>query len=170
MLIKFRTMYPEHCVGDTYGGTAAAGEFERLLEDPAASEEFERTHKLADDPRVTKFGSFLRRTSLDELPQLLNVLRGDMSLVGPRPVTEAELARYHDDVITLLSFRPGVTGYWQINGRSLTTYEERVWLGPRLRPRLVAQARRRGPREDRLGARQEAGRVLIRPDPAQRTP
>ena len=104
----------------------AAGELQRLLEDPAAREEFERTYKLADDPRVTKFGSFLRRTSLDELPQLLNVLRGDMSLVGPRPVTEAELGRYHDDVITLLSFRPGVTGYWQVNGRSLTTYEERV--------------------------------------------
>ena len=127
-LIKFRTMYLEHCVGDTYGGTAADGELRRLLEDSAASEEFERTHKLADDPRVTKFGSFLRRTSLDELPQLLNVLRGEMSLVGPRPVTEAELARYHDDVVTLLSFRPGVTGYWQINGRSLTTYDERVWL------------------------------------------
>jgi exopolysaccharide biosynthesis polyprenyl glycosylphosphotransferase len=116
-LAKFRTMYRE-----------AAGELHRLLEDPAAREEFERTYKLADDPRVTKFGSFLRRTSLDELPQLLNVLRGDMSLVGPRPVTEAELERYHDDVVTLLSFRPGVTGYWQINGRSLTTYEERVWL------------------------------------------
>ena len=95
---------------------------------PQRAREFERTYKLADDPRVTKFGSFLRRTSLDELPQLLNVLRGDMSLVGPRPVTEAELGRYHDDVITFMSFRPGVTGYWQINGRSLTTYEERVWL------------------------------------------
>ena len=77
---------------------------------------------------MTKFGRFLRRTSLDELPQLLNVLRGDMSLVGPRPVTELELGRYDDEVSTLLSFRPGVTGYWQINGRSRSVYEERVRL------------------------------------------
>jgi len=127
-LIKFRTMYLEHCVGEDYGGDAASGQLQRLLEDPAAREEFERTHKLEDDPRVTRFGRFLRRTSLDELPQLLNVLRGDMSLVGPRPVTEAELRRYHDEVETLLSFRPGVTGYWQIHGRSRTVYEERVRL------------------------------------------
>ena len=127
-LIKFRTMYLEHCVGEGYGSDAAARELQRLLEDPQAREEFERTHKLEDDPRVTKFGRFLRRTSLDELPQLLNVLRGEMSLVGPRPVTEAELGHYRDDVITLLSFRPGVTGYWQINGRSRNIYEERVRL------------------------------------------
>ncbi|MGH3110825.1 MAG: sugar transferase, partial [Gaiellaceae bacterium] len=127
-LIKFRTMYLEHCSGEAYGGEAASDELRRLLEDPAAREEFERTHKLVDDPRVTKFGRFLRRTSLDELPQLLNVLRGDMSLVGPRPVTEAELGRYRDEVVTLLSFRPGVTGYWQINGRSRNVYEERVRL------------------------------------------
>jgi lipopolysaccharide/colanic/teichoic acid biosynthesis glycosyltransferase len=121
-------MYVEHSLGEGYGGDAAVGELQRLLEDPAAREEFERTHKLADDPRVTRVGRFLRRTSLDELPQLLNVLVGDMSLVGPRPVTEAELGRYHDEVMTLLSFRPGVTGYWQINGRSRTSYEERVRL------------------------------------------
>jgi exopolysaccharide biosynthesis polyprenyl glycosylphosphotransferase len=127
-LLKFRTMYLEHCTGEGYGGEAATGELQRLLADPAAREEFERTHKLADDPRVTKFGRFLRRSSLDELPQLLNVLRGDMSLVGPRPVTEAELTRYHDEVGTLLSFRPGVTGYWQIHGRSRTAYDERVRL------------------------------------------
>jgi exopolysaccharide biosynthesis polyprenyl glycosylphosphotransferase len=127
-LIKFRTMYLEYCSGERYGGNAAADELQRLLGDPAAAEEFERTYKLADDPRVTKTGRFLRRTSLDELPQLLNVLRGDMSLVGPRPVTEAELVRYRDEVMTLLSFRPGVTGYWQINGRSRNVYEERVRL------------------------------------------
>ena len=121
-------MYLEHSIGEGYGGEAAVGELQRLLEEPAAREEFERTHKLADDPRVTRFGRFLRRTSLDELPQLLNVVLGDMSLVGPRPVTESELGRYHDDVTTLLSFRPGVTGYWQINGRSRTSYEERVRL------------------------------------------
>ena len=125
-LVKFRTMYLEHCVGEEYGGSAAAEELHRLLERPEAREEFERTQKFADDPRVTRFGRFLRRTSLDELPQLLNVIRGDMSLVGPRPVTEAELARYRDEVGTLLSFRPGVTGYWQVNGRSRNIYEERV--------------------------------------------
>jgi len=127
-LFKFRTMYLEHCVGEAYGGAAAVGELQRLLQDPAAREEFERTQKLVNDPRVTGFGRFLRRRSLDELPQLLNVLRGDMSLVGPRPVTEAELDRYFNQVVTLLSFRPGVTGYWQINGRSRTVYEERVRL------------------------------------------
>lgn len=127
-LIKFRTMYLEHCTGPRYGGNSASGELRRLLEDPAAREEFEQTQKLSEDPRVTKFGRFLRRTSLDELPQLFNVLIGDMSLVGPRPVTESELDRYSDDVETLLSFRPGVTGYWQINGRSRTVYEERVRL------------------------------------------
>ena len=125
-LIKFRTMYLEHCVGDAYGGDAAAEELRRLLQDPAAREEFERTQKLEEDPRVTPFGRFLRRASLDELPQLLNVLRGEMSLVGPRPVTEAELSRYRDEVLTLLSFRPGVTGYWQVNGRSRNVYDERV--------------------------------------------
>ena len=125
-LIKFRTMYLEYCAGDAYGGSAAADELRRLLEDPAARDEFERTQKLEEDPRVTPFGRFLRRTSLDELPQLLNVLRGDMSLVGPRPVTEGELDRYRDEVLTLLSFRPGVTGYWQVNGRSRNAYDERV--------------------------------------------
>ena len=127
-LFKFRTMYLEHCVGEGYGGEAAIGVLQELLRDPVAREEFDRTHKLSDDPRVTTFGRFLRRTSLDELPQLYNVLRGDMSLVGPRPVTESELTRYRDEVVTLLSFRPGVTGYWQVNGRSRTAYDERVRL------------------------------------------
>ncbi len=128
-LTKFRTMYLEYCSGAGYGGNAAADELERLLErDAGAREEYERAQKLADDPRVTRLGRFLRRTSLDELPQLLNVLRGDMSLVGPRPVTVQELARYGDEVDKFLSFRPGVTGYWQINGRSRTAYDERVRL------------------------------------------
>ena len=127
-LAKFRTMHLEYCTGSGYGGGSAAGELNRLLEDPAAQEEFARTHKLANDPRVTRVGRFLRRTSLDELPQLVNVLRGEMSLVGPRPVTALELDRYREEVPTLLSFRPGVTGYWQINGRSLTAYDERVRL------------------------------------------
>jgi exopolysaccharide biosynthesis polyprenyl glycosylphosphotransferase len=127
-LVKFRTMYLDYCTGAAYGGADAAGKLERLLEDPEAREEFEQTQKLADDPRVTRFGRLLRRTSLDELPQLYNVLRGDMSLVGPRPVTERELARYRDEVVTLLSFRPGVTGYWQVNGRSRAVYDERIRL------------------------------------------
>lgn len=126
MLIKFRTMYLEFCAGPGYGGDGATDELQRLLADPAARAEFEQTQKLEDDPRVTAFGRFLRRTSLDELPQLINVLRGDMSLVGPRPVTEAELERYRGEVLTLLSFRPGVTGYWQVNGRSRNLYDERV--------------------------------------------
>ena len=125
-LFKFRTMRLEYCIGDEYGGAAASEELTRLLEQPAARAEFERTQKLTVDPRVTRFGRFLRRTSLDELPQLLNVLRGEMSLVGPRPVTTVELERYADEVGTLLSFRPGLTGYWQVNGRSRNVYEERV--------------------------------------------
>jgi exopolysaccharide biosynthesis polyprenyl glycosylphosphotransferase len=127
-LIKFRTMYIEDCVGDDYGGDAAATEFLRLLEDPIRKTEFDRSQKIVDDPRVTRFGRFLRRLSLDELPQLANVLVGHMSLVGPRPVTRAELSRYEPDTDTVLTFRPGVTGYWQINGRSETAWEDRVRL------------------------------------------
>jgi exopolysaccharide biosynthesis polyprenyl glycosylphosphotransferase len=127
-LVKFRTMHTEHSAGVGYGGERAAEELERILQDPRAREEFQRTQKLEYDPRVTKFGRFLRRTSLDELPQLLNVVRGEMSLVGPRPVTRAELAHYGDDVLTLLSVRPGMTGYWQIHGRSRNVYAERVRL------------------------------------------
>jgi exopolysaccharide biosynthesis polyprenyl glycosylphosphotransferase len=126
-LLKFRTM--EGAQAGTAGDEdAAAAELRRLLEDPALRAEFERSHKLASDPRVTRFGWFLRRQSLDELPQLVNVLRGDMSLVGPRPVTVHELSRYGADAETLLSFRPGITGYWQVNGRSRTSYEDRVRL------------------------------------------
>jgi exopolysaccharide biosynthesis polyprenyl glycosylphosphotransferase len=125
-LVKFRTMFLDECAEP---GESAENALERLFaDDPTARAEFARTQKLRNDPRVTGFGRFLRRTSLDELPQLLNVVRGDMSLVGPRPVTEAELTRYRDDVATLLSFRPGVTGYWQINGRSAAAYDERVRL------------------------------------------
>ncbi len=127
-LLKFRTMYVEDSIGDEYGGEAARREFLRVLEDPERRREFERSQKLVDDPRVTRFGAFLRRLSLDELPQLVNVLRGDMSIVGPRPVTEAELVRYGGDVASLLVFRPGITGYWQVNGRSQTDWDDRVRL------------------------------------------
>jgi exopolysaccharide biosynthesis polyprenyl glycosylphosphotransferase len=127
-VLKFRTMRLDACRGSRYGGDEAEAAFARLMGDPDKAAEFETTYKLADDPRVTRVGRFLRRTSLDELPQLLNVLRGDLSLVGPRAVTEAELARYGDRVDDLMSVRPGITGYWQINGRSRLSYDDRVRL------------------------------------------
>ena len=127
-LIKFRTMRLEYCRGDRYGGDAAEQAFARLLTDDTRRAEFERSYKLAGDPRVTRVGGFLRRSSLDELPQLINVVRGDVSLVGPRPITQDELKRYGEAVDDLLGIRPGITGYWQINGRSSTNYVERVRL------------------------------------------
>ena len=93
---------------------------------PAQRREFERRFKLADDPRVTRVGAFLRRTSLDELPQLINVLRGEMSLVGPRPVVAEELERYGARGALLLGVRPGITGYWQVNDRGGLSYEARM--------------------------------------------
>jgi lipopolysaccharide/colanic/teichoic acid biosynthesis glycosyltransferase len=102
-----------------------------LRNDPQARVEWERDHKLVNDPRVTRIGSFLRRSSLDELPQLLNVLRGEMNLVGPRPITVAELARYGRVRWHYLSVRPGITGLWQVSGRNNTTYEQRVALDRR---------------------------------------
>ena len=127
-LFKFRTMYAEHCRGANYGGEAAERAFEQLMQDASRKEEFARTFKLSADPRVTRVGRVLRRWSLDELPQLVNAFRGDISLVGPRPVTLDELERYGEDVDLLLGVRPGITGYWQINGRSNTNYVERVRL------------------------------------------
>lgn len=82
--------------------------------------------KLENDPRITRIGGFLRRTSLDELPQLINILKGDMSIVGPRPIVEKEIERYGVYAETVFAVLPGLTGYWQANGRSYTTYEERV--------------------------------------------
>jgi undecaprenyl-phosphate galactose phosphotransferase len=99
-----------------------------LASDAAAAAEWAATQKLTSDPRVTGVGSLLRRTSLDELPQLLNVLHGDMSLVGPRPIVDAEAVRYADDIATYCTVRPGVTGLWQVSGRSETTYARRVQL------------------------------------------
>ncbi|MBL6456674.1 sugar transferase [Belnapia sp. T6] len=102
-----------------------------LARDPAARAEWEATRKLKADPRVTRIGRVLRSTSLDELPQLVNVLRGEMSLVGPRPVVRDELERFYAPrgaVQDYLSVRPGVTGPWQVGGRSDTGYEERVAL------------------------------------------
>ena len=101
---------------------------ELLENDPAARAEWERDLKLKNDIRVTPVGRFLRRTSLDELPQLWNVVRGDMSLVGPRPIIDQELERYGDDVDYYLMAKPGMTGLWQVSGRSDTDYATRVSL------------------------------------------
>lgn len=116
--LKFRTMVPN-----------ADQVLRELLErDPAIKAEWVRDHKLRRDPRVTRLGRFLRRTSLDELPQLWNVLRGEMSLVGPRPVVREELLRYGRNVRTYLSAKPGITGLWQVKGRNDTDYRRRVVL------------------------------------------
>ncbi|MEO1721140.1 MAG: sugar transferase [Pseudomonadota bacterium] len=97
--------------------------------DPERRAEWEETRKLKDDPRILgKVGWFLRKSSLDELPQLLNVLNGDMSIVGPRPMVPDELERYGDKLSRVLSVKPGLTGPWQVSGRSDTTYDERIRL------------------------------------------
>lgn len=99
-----------------------------LAEDEVARAEWERDQKLTNDPRVTPIGRFLRRSSLDELPQLINVLAGEMRLVGPRPVTPSELRRYDGVLWHYVSVHPGMTGLWQVSGRNKTTYAERVAL------------------------------------------
>lgn len=114
--LKFRTMAKD-----------AEARLENLLaQDPAARAQWERNQKLDDDPRITCVGEFLRKSSLDELPQFLNVLMGEMAIVGPRPIVDAEAHHYGDHFADYLSVKPGVTGLWQVNGRSNTTYEERV--------------------------------------------
>ena len=127
-VLKFRTMRLEACRGERYGGAQAEAVFDKLVSRPDQAAEFAATYKFANDPRVTTVGGWLRRTSIDELPQLLNVIRGDLSLVGPRAVTTDELARYGEYADALLGIRPGVTGYWQINGRSRLSYVDRVRL------------------------------------------
>jgi Undecaprenyl-phosphate galactose phosphotransferase WbaP len=99
-----------------------------LAQNPAAREEWESSQKLINDPRVTRVGQFLRKTSLDELPQLINVLRGDMSLVGPRPIVNGEVAKYDGDIAHYYRVRPGVTGLWQVSGRSDVSYPRRVHM------------------------------------------
>ncbi len=116
--LKFRTMVPN-----------ATKVLAELIErDPVARLEWERSFKLKNDPRITRLGHFLRKSSLDELPQLLNVIRGEMSLVGPRPVVPHELERYGDAKRYYLEVRPGITGLWQISGRNDLDYERRVSL------------------------------------------
>ena len=114
-LIKFRTMV------DNAEDMIAAFT-------PEQKKEWEENFKLKDDPRITKIGKFLRKTSLDELPQLINILKGDMSFVGPRPVVEDELSWYGDNKEKLLSVKPGLTGWWAVNGRSDVPYPERCDL------------------------------------------
>ena len=101
---------------------------ELLARDEDARQEWNTHFKLKDDPRITALGLFLRKSSLDELPQLINVLKGDMSLVGPRPVIEEELALYGEYESDYLSARPGITGLWQVSGRNDLDYDERVTL------------------------------------------
>lgn len=115
---KFRTMVPD--------APKALELF--LAANPKLRLEWEQTHKLARDPRITRFGALLRRTSLDELPQLFNVLSGDMSLIGPRPIVKEELSKYGDSFELVSRVRPGLTGLWQVSGRSRLPYSERVEL------------------------------------------
>lgn len=102
-----------------------------LAADPEAAREWAESQKLTDDPRVTRLGNFLRRSSLDELPQIFNVLMGEMSIVGPRPIVENEAARYGQHFALYCLVRPGITGLWQISGRSDVQYFERVLLDVR---------------------------------------
>lgn len=114
--IKFQTMVPD-----------AEQVLKQLLDaDPQLRAEWDRDHKLKSDPRVTRLGRFLRATSLDEIPQLWNVLKGDMSLVGPRPVTRQELLRYGRNSVIYEMVRPGITGLWQVSGRNFVEYRRRV--------------------------------------------
>jgi lipopolysaccharide/colanic/teichoic acid biosynthesis glycosyltransferase len=123
---KFRTMYPD-----------AESRLVKLLDaNPDLSKEYALTHKLKRDPRVTPLGHFLRVTSLDELPQVVNILRGEMSVIGPRPIVEAELIHYGEHFQEAFSVLPGLSGLWQTSGRSQRTYPHRVRLD-----RLYARSR-----------------------------
>ena len=112
-MYKFRTMYENA---------------QDMINDftPEQMKEWKENFKLQDDPRITKVGKFLRKTSLDELPQIVNIIKGDLSIIGPRPVIEEELEKYGENKEKFLSVTPGLTGYWQANGRSSTTYEQRM--------------------------------------------
>lgn len=116
-IYKFRTMYED-----------AEERLREMLKDEKVRKEFEANFKLENDPRVTKLGRLLRRTSLDELPQLFNILKGDISMVGPRPIVPEELEMYGEHARIILRVKPGLTGFWQVNGRSDVSYAERIRL------------------------------------------
>lgn len=115
-IIKFRTMNPD-----------AEKELKILLTDSEIKDEWNVYHKLKNDPRVTTVGLFLRKSSIDELPQFLNVLKGDMSIIGPRPLVPGELEMHNGDIL-YETVKPGITGWWACNGRSNTNYSERLQL------------------------------------------
>ena len=116
--IKFRTMHPE-----------AKDILENLINnDKILRQEFQEIHKLKNDPRITRIGKFLRTTSLDEIPQFLNVLRMDMSIVGPRPIVKEEISKYGKSFSKVISVKPGITGLWQVSGRNNLSYKRRVIL------------------------------------------
>jgi exopolysaccharide biosynthesis polyprenyl glycosylphosphotransferase len=126
-LYKFRTMIWKYCDGPDRPFKSAEDTF-RAMGRPELIEEFRRVQKVGDDPRVSRFGRILRRTSLDELPQLVNVFKGDLSLVGPRPIIPSELEHYGNRSASFLALKPGCTGLWVISGRNDVSYEERVKL------------------------------------------
>ena len=117
-IYKFRSMTNKYKTFD---------EFYQTLSDEQ-KQEWDENFKLENDPRITKIGNFLRKTSLDELPQIINILKGDMSVIGPRPVVNDEIEKYGNQKAKFLSVKPGLTGYWAANGRSATTYEDRINL------------------------------------------
>jgi len=102
-------------------------QLELILQDPKFKKEWEENQKIEDDPRITKFGKFLRKTSIDEVPQFINVFKGDMSVIGPRPLIPGELEKHNGDK-KYNSIKPGITGWWAVNGRSNNTYENRLKL------------------------------------------
>ena len=118
-IYKFRSMTNKYKTFD---------EFYQTLSDEQ-KQEWDENFKLENDPRITKIGNFLRKTSLDELPQIINILKGDMSVIGPRPVVNDEIEKYGNQIkLSSYQSKPGLTGYWAANGRSATTYEDRIKL------------------------------------------